>query len=94
MENANRIYLANLKASEKFNDDLLEGALCVTDLEAILEQWAYQPKNSEKRYINIKVVKRQKPSDYDKTHYIEVDQFIPDPSKRSTDSSEEDAGSK
>lgn len=80
MENNNntaKIMLGkNLEASKKFADNLIEGAICLDILEdekvkALI--YTYEGK----RYLNIKVVKRKEATKYDKTHYIEVDTFVP-----------------
>jgi len=82
----NTIYLANLKASEKFGNKQLRGAICIDDLLALLEQEAIKTLIYEyegKNYLNIDVVERKKPNDFGKTHYIKVNDFVPD-SKQET----------
>lgn len=77
MENAKKIILGkNLKASEKFGNSLVEGAICLDILnDENVENFIYEYEG--KKYLNIKVVERKEPSKYGKTHYIEVDQFVP-----------------
>ncbi len=77
MENAKKIILGkNLKASEKFGNSLVEGAICLDILnDKNLQKFVYEYEG--KKYLNIKVVERKEPSKYGKTHYIEVDQFVP-----------------
>jgi len=57
---------------EKFEGNLVEIALCVSDLpkEKIFEF-------NGKKYIKLKVVKKREVDQYGKTHYIEVDMFEP-----------------
>ena len=72
-----RLILAkNLKASSKFGDAIVEGAICLEVLEdpkvkALV--YVYEGK----RYLNIKVIKRKEATEYGKTHYSEVDSFVP-----------------
>ena len=81
MENQKKIMLAkNLQASEKFGDSLLTGAICLD----VLDQENVQDLIFEfegKQYLKIKVVKRKQATAYQKTHYIEVDQYVPDSAK-------------
>ena len=78
MENSEKIYLANLKASEKFGEQIIEGALNISQINLFLDKYAYSPKNSEDQFINIKIVKRKKASKFNHTHYIELDTFKPE----------------
>lgn len=77
MENAKKIILGkNLKASEKFGNSLVEGAICLDIInDENVQNFIYEYEG--KKYLNIKVVERKEPSKYGKTHYIEVDQFVP-----------------
>lgn len=77
MENAKKIILGkNLKASEKFGNSLVEGAICLDILnDENVQKFIYEYEG--KKYLNIKVVMRREPSQFGKTHYIEVDQFVP-----------------
>ena len=62
---------SNLKASEKFEDNLVEGAICLDILQdenVMKESYEY----NGKRYLNIKVVKRKKVTEHGSTHYIEI----------------------
>lgn len=73
---AERIILGNLKNSDKFPDNLISGAICLDILEdkrIKLLSYEYQGK----KYLNVKVVRRKKATEYGKTHYIEVDMFVP-----------------
>ena len=66
----------NLKASERFGDSLVEGAICLTDLEnEEVQKFSFEYEG--KTYLKIKVVKRQNPTQFGKTHYLEVDTFVP-----------------
>ena len=66
----------NLKASEKFGNSIISGAICLDVLsDKNVEKFIYD--YDGKRYLNIKVVERKEPSQFGKTHYIEIDQFIP-----------------
>lgn len=81
------IYLANLKASEQFGDNLLKGAICIDDVMEILESEQVQNLTYEyegKTFVNIEVVKRKKANDFKKTHYIKISDFKPDSSKQKT----------
>jgi hypothetical protein len=77
MENAKKIILGkNFKASEKFGNSLVEGAICLDILnDESIKKFIYE--YDGKTYLNIKVVERREPSKFGKTHYIEVDQFVP-----------------
>lgn len=88
MENS-KIYLANLKPSTKFGETILEGRLLLDVLDLAAEEWAYSTRNKN-RHLNIKVVKKQNPGASGHTHYIEVDQFIPDPSMKKDEASTEE----
>ena len=71
-----RIVFGNLKASEKFGDNIVSGALC---LEALKDRrvaslvYEYQGK----KYLNVKLVKMKQPNQYGKTHVILIDTFVP-----------------
>ena len=69
-----KIYCGSGK--EKFEGNLVEISLCVSDLpkDKIFE---YQ----NKKYIKLKVVKKREVDQYGKTHYIEVDMFEPETTK-------------
>jgi hypothetical protein len=75
--NSKKIMLAkNLQASEKFGDNIVEGAICLDILnDENVQKLVYEYEG--KRYLNVKVVKRKEVSKYDKTHYMEIDQFVP-----------------
>jgi len=80
MKNSKIIIGKNLKASEKFGNALVEGALCLDILDTEnVKKLTY--KYDGKKYLNIKVVERKEPSQFGKTHYIEVDQFVPKSNK-------------
>lgn len=72
-----KIMLAkNLKASERFKDNLLEGAISLDVLDdPKVKELIYEYEG--KRYLNVKVGKRKEVTDYGKTHYIEIDTFKP-----------------
>ena len=65
-----RIYCGTGK--EKFDGNLVEVALCVSDLpkDKIYEF-------NGKKYIKLKVVKKKEVDQYGKSHYVEVDMFEP-----------------
>ena len=78
------IYVANLKASDKFGNSILQGAICIDDLQEILQREDVQSLTYEyegKTYLNIQVVERKKPDNFGKTHYVKIDDFVPDSSK-------------
>ncbi len=83
-----KIYLGNLEASDKFGDEILEGILNITDLEKVLEEWAYAAKKSGDKILRVKVVKRKTTNAFDQTHYVELDQFRYDSKKESTEEAE------
>ncbi len=91
MENSTKIIIANnLKASERFGDSLVEGAICLTDLEnKEIQKLSFEYEG--KTYLKIKVVKRQAPTKFGKTHYLEIDQFVP---QKQTDSTPKKAAKK
>ena len=78
------IYVANLKASKQFGNKMLKGALCIDDLLAALEREDVQALIFEyegKKFLNIDVVERKK-ANFGKTHYIKINDFVPDSSKQ------------
>lgn len=80
MKNSKIIIGKNLKASEKFGNALVEGAICLDILnDKDVQKLTYE--YDGKKYLNIKVVMRREPSQFGKTHYIEVDQFVPKSNK-------------
>jgi hypothetical protein len=72
-----KILLAkNLEASKKFGDNMIEGAICLDILDdPTVKRLTYT--YNGKRYLNIKVVRRKEANNYGKTHYQEVDMFVP-----------------
>ncbi len=81
MENSKKIILGkNFKASEKFGNSLVEGAICVDILlDENVKKLTYEYEG--KTYLNIKVVQRKEATQFGKTHYIEVDTFVPNHKK-------------
>ena len=77
-----RLILAkNLKASSKFGDNLIEGAICLEVLaDERVKRLAYEYEG--RHYLNIKVIKRKEASEFGKTHFLEIDQFVPKPLER------------
>ncbi|GHN02372.1 hypothetical protein WSM22_38610 [Cytophagales bacterium WSM2-2] len=68
----------NLQESAKFGSNLIEGAICLDILEdETVKRLVYE--YNGKRYLNVKVVKRKEANNYGKTHYLELDQFVPTP---------------
>ncbi len=67
---SDKIYCGSGK--EKFEGNLVEVSLCVSDLpkDKIFEY-------NGKKYIKLKVVKKREIDEYGKSHYIEVDMFEP-----------------
>jgi hypothetical protein len=78
MEKSEKIMLAgNLKASAKFGNALVEGAICLDILkDERVAKLTYEYEG--KTYLNVKVVQRKETSEFGATHYIEVDQFVPE----------------
>jgi hypothetical protein len=71
-----RIVLGNLTAKELKNGKVIEGAICLDHLNTEqVQDLIYEIEG--KRYLNIKIVQRKKPSDWGRTHFIQVDQFVP-----------------
>ena len=71
-----RVYCGSGK--EKFDGNLVEISLCVSDL----------PKGrifefDGKKYIKLKVVKKREIDQYGKSHYVEVDMFEPQQKEQS-----------
>lgn len=76
MKTAKIILGKNLKASEKFGNSIVTGAICLDILESKdVKKFIYEYEG--KKYINVKIVERREPSHFNKTHYMEIDQFIP-----------------
>lgn len=78
--NTQKIYITNLKASEKFGNAVIKGAICLEEFMSILEQdnvkslvYEFEGLN----YINIQIVEKKAPNKYGKTHYMEIDNFVP-----------------
>ncbi len=88
MANAkNTLYIAKLKPAneERFGFSILKGAVCIEDLKELLEseevenlQYEYEGQH----FINVKVIERKNPDKFGKTHFIAIDDFVPDSSKR------------
>jgi hypothetical protein len=78
MEKSEKIMLAgNLKASAKFGPSLIEGAINLDILQdARVKELVYEYEG--KSYLNVKVVTRKSASEFGATHYIEIDQFVPE----------------
>lgn len=73
-----RIVLAkNMRASEKYGDDIIEGAISLNVLDdPKVKPLIYGFENGE-RYINVKVRKRKTPGEKGTTHYMEIDPWVP-----------------
>jgi hypothetical protein len=71
-----RIVLGNLKSKDIKQGKVIEGAICLDNLNTEEVQalvYQYEGKN----YLNIKVVQRKQVSKFGRTHFVEVDQFVP-----------------
>lgn len=82
-----KLYIANLKPAnqEKFGFSILKGSICVEDLKELLEteevkNLIYEYEGSS--FLNIKVIERKNPDNYGRTHFVAIDDFVPDSSKR------------
>lgn len=66
-----KIYCGSGK--EKFNGELIDIVLCLSDLpkDKIFEY-------DKKKYIKLKVGKKRETDKYGKSHYVEVDMFVPE----------------
>ena len=83
-----RIILGNLKDSLKFPGNIVSGAICLDVLsDKRIQSLSYEYQG--KKYLNVKVVRRKKVTEYGKTHYIEVDMFVPKTRERVSIPSEE-----
>lgn len=70
-----KIKLGNLKPSKKFPTTLLEGAINMDIFQdEKVKGLIYEIEG--KKYLNVKVVTRKEAKN-GKTHYIEIDQFVP-----------------
>ena len=76
-----RLILAkNLRASSKFPENLVEGAINLEVLaDPKVKSLVYEYEG--KHYLNIKVIKRKEPTEFGATHFLEVDQFVPKPTE-------------
>ncbi|PKV50812.1 hypothetical protein ATE84_2879 [Aquimarina sp. MAR_2010_214] len=81
------LYIANLKPAneERFGFSILKGSICVEDLKELLESeevknLIYEYEGSS--FINIKVIERKNPDNYGRSHFVAVDDFVPDSKKR------------
>ena len=59
---------------EKFDGDLIDIVIDIDKVNAQQTIFEY----SGKRYIKLKVVKKREPDQYGKTHYVQVDTWIPE----------------
>ena len=76
------IFVGNGKV-HKFKDggECLNIGICLTDLGEVPEKFIRKAKN-EKQYIGLVVSKNRNGEDeYGYTHYVKVDQFVPDLAK-------------
>lgn len=60
----------------KFNGDLVECSVCITDAESHIFEY------NGKRYLKIKVQKKRQPDNYGKTHSVEVNTWKPEKTQR------------
>jgi len=62
---------------EKFDGNLIESAICLTDITKDASAYIYE--YNGKKYINIKVQKKKDGADeYGKTHFVEVNTWKPE----------------
>ncbi len=81
------LYIANLKPSneEKFGFSILKGSIAVDELKELLEEDKVKELMYEYEgvsYLNIKVIERKNPDKFGRSHFVAVDDFVPDSSKR------------
>ncbi|WP_024772325.1 hypothetical protein [Aquimarina macrocephali] len=81
------LYIANLKPAneEKFGFSILKGAICMEDLKELLESEEVQNLKYEyegSHFFNIKVIERKNPDKFGRSHFVAIDDFVPDSSKR------------
>lgn len=76
MEKSKIMLGKNFQVSKKFKDNLIEGSICLDILDdEKVKALVYEYEG--KRYLNVRVVKRQDVTKYYKTHYLEIDQIVP-----------------
>ena len=71
-----KLYAGNLTEIMLQNGKVIQGALCLDDLEKQEVKdliYTYEGRS----YLNIKIVRRKQISPKGRTHFIEVDQFKP-----------------
>lgn len=79
----NKIFIGKGKAVEKFDGNLIECSICLTDISSEAGEHIYE--YNGKKYINIKVQKRKDGADqYGKTHFIEVNTWKPEKQNEAT----------
>ncbi len=81
------LYIANLKPAneEQFGFSILKGAICMEDLKELLESEEVQNLKYEYEgsyFFNIKVIERKNPDNFGRSHFVAIDDFVPDSSKR------------
>ena len=76
-EKKERIYVGN--GVEKFDGDLINASVCLSDIKENASEHIFE--YNGKKYIKLKVVKKQNTDDYGKTHYVEVDTWKPEAKK-------------
>lgn len=79
--NRQKIYITNLKASDKFGNAVLKGAICIEEFMSLLEQKDVQCLVYEfegLNYLNIQIIEKKAPNKYGKTHYMEIDTYVPE----------------
>lgn len=63
---------------EKFDGNLIESAICLTDITKNASEYIYD--YNGKKYINIKTQKKKETDEYGKTHFVEVNTWKPEKS--------------
>ena len=76
-EKKERIYVGS--GVEKFDGDLVNTSICLSDIKENASEHIFE--YNGKKYIKLKVVKKQNTDDYGKTHYVEVDTWKPEAKK-------------
>jgi predicted methyltransferase len=76
-EKKERIYVGS--GVEKFDGDLVNASVCLSDIKENASEHIFE--YNGKKYIKLKVVKKQNTDEYGKTHYVEVDTWKPEAKK-------------
>jgi len=68
-------------SAKQTNEKYINGSICIDDIP---EQDITASQKNGKRYVNITIGKKAEPYQWNKTHYISINRWKPDPNKKRT----------